>query len=88
MGCASGAGQPLTLGEVKTNVSWRMDGYRIAGTQTQLTENQQRSVSSAYAAYQSAFQQALSTAGGNLKSPAPQAVLDAVNALNSVLDSL
>lgn len=88
LGCASGAGQPLTLGEVKTNISWRMDAYRMAETQTQLTENQQRSVSSAYATYQNAFQQALSAAGGNLKRPAPQSVLDAANALNGVLDSL
>jgi len=87
-GCASGAGQPLSLGEVKTNVSWKMDAYRMVGVQTQLTENQQQSVSSAYAAYQKAFQQALSAAGGNLKRPAPQPVLDAANALNSVLDSL
>lgn len=88
LGCASGAGGPMTLGEVKTNISWRMDAYRMAETQTQLTENQQRAVSSAYAAYQNAFQEAISAAGGNLKRPAPQPVLDAANALNSVLDSL
>lgn len=88
LGCASGAGQPLSLGEVKTNVSWKMDAYRMVGVQTQLTENQQQAVSSAYAAYQNAFQQALSAAGGNLKRPAPQPVIDAVNALSSVLDSL
>lgn len=87
-GCTSTAGGMLTVGELQTNVSWKMDAYRQAGIQVMYTENQRRQVSEAYAAYQNALNHSLQTLGGNRRAPAPPELVNAANQLNEVLDSL
>jgi hypothetical protein len=87
-GCAAskGGGYPLKLTQM--NVDWKMTAYREAAAAGNLTAGQQQQVTAAYQAYQSAFQQALSAASGNLESPAPANVRQLATELIGLIDSL
>jgi hypothetical protein len=87
-GCASssGGGYPLKL--TRMNVDWKMTAYREAVVAGNLTTGQQERVNAAYQAYQTAFQQALTAANGNLESPAPANVRQLATELIGMIDSL
>ena len=76
----------LTLKQSQINVSWKMTAYQQAVTSGSVTEAQSQR------AYQQAFQQALTDAGGNLKTPTPpklQILVDQLlAAVNDVLTTL
>ena len=87
-GCTStfsGGGYPLKLTQM--NVDWKMTAYREAVAAGNLTAGQQQAVTSAYQAYQTAFQQALAAAKGNLESPAPDNVRQLATELIGLIDS-
>ena len=88
-GCASssaGGGYPLKL--TRMNVDWKMTAYREAVTAGNLTTGQQQQINAAYQAYQTAFQQALTAASGNLESPAPDNVRQLATELIGMIDSM
>jgi len=71
-GCTStfsGGGYPLKLTQM--NVDWKMTAYREAVAAGNLTAGQQQAVTSAYQAYQTAFQQALAAARATWNRPPP-----------------
>jgi hypothetical protein len=88
-GCASssgGGGYPLKL--TRMNVDWKMTAYREAVIAGNLTAGQQQRINAAYEAYQTAFQQALTAANGNLESPAPANVRQLATELIGLIDSM
>jgi hypothetical protein len=87
-GCASTAGGGYPLKLTQMNVDWKMTAYREAVTAGNLTTGQQERVTAAYQAYQTAFQQALAAANGNLESPAPDNVRQLATELIGMIDSL
>lgn len=81
-----------TLKQTQMNVSWKMIAYDAAQANASVTEAQAQNVSAAYQAYQQAFQQALTAAGGDPDVVTPWNLQAAANrvlaAVNLVLTTL
>jgi Spy/CpxP family protein refolding chaperone len=93
VGCASSSSNGvLTLKQTKINVDWKMTAYQNALARGGITEGQRQQVAATYQAYQQAFQQALTDAGGNLGAPTPPKVQAAADefiaAVNNVLSTM
>jgi hypothetical protein len=88
-GCATtnSANYP-TLKQTQLNVSWPMTRYRNAADFGKLTLEEKDRMNAAYAAYQSAFNQALQAAGGNYDAPTPDNVKALANQVIQVLSSI
>jgi len=85
-GCASTqSGSYPTLRQTQMHVSWPMTRYRNAAAFGSLTVSEKERMNAAYAAYQSAFNQALREAGGDYDAPAPDYVKERANQLHEVL---
>ncbi len=84
-GCTSmQSGTNRTLKQTQLDVSWPTTGYRNAAYFGSLTLGEKQRMNAAYAAYQSAFDQALQEAGGNYDTPAPDYLKARANKLLEV----
>jgi len=73
-GCATRAGTYPTLKQTEINVHWPMVSYQNAAAAGRLTLAEKERINQAYAAYKTAFDQALQAAGGNHNAPTPDNV--------------
>src|SRR5208283_1765000 len=68
------ANETLPLKITKINVDWKMTAYQQYVSFSGVTEGQKQRVTAAYQAYQTAFEQALTAAKGDLDAPTPPAL--------------
>jgi hypothetical protein len=85
----SSSGGSRSLKQVDLEVEPKMNRYHnVVGSGGGVTEGEKQEVNSAYARYQTAYNQALKAAGNNPNAPAPANVTSAATDLIGVLDSV
>jgi hypothetical protein len=89
-GCATGSGGSgiYQLKQTRNDVETAMRTYRDANVAGDVSLADQKAVTAAYNAYQTAFDKALQDTGNNLNAPAPPNVKQLADQLLGILDAL
>ncbi len=87
-GCATVGSGVYRLKQTRDDVDWAMVGYRNRVSFGQVTLGFQQQVTSAYTAYQTAFNEAVAQAHSNYNAPTPDNVKQLADQLLSVLGSI
>lgn len=82
------ANETLPLKVTKMDVDWKLTAYQQVVDAQGVTEGQKQQVAAANQAFQTAYQQAVTAAKGDLHAPTPPAVAQLATQLIGVIDTV